>query len=90
MLISQCKNKRLQGYIRINVLIGGKNVFNQPVKNNKVTLTYENIKKIATDWGDDYTTGCLVDYRYFKYSYKMTALDLSKQQAIDADPKAIL
>ena len=43
MLISQCKNKRLQGYIRINVLIGGKNVFNQPVKNNKVTLTYENI-----------------------------------------------
>ena len=43
MLISQCKNERLQGYIRINVLIGGENVFNQPVKNNKVTLTYENI-----------------------------------------------
>ena len=36
-------------------MIDGKNVFDQPVKNNKVT--YENIRQIATAQGDDYTTG---------------------------------
>ena len=39
--------------------------------------------------GDDYTTGCLLDYPYFKDHYKMIAIDLSKQQALDADPRAI-
>ena len=68
-------------------MIDGKNFFDQPVKNDKVT--YENIRKIATGWGDDYTTGCLLDYIYFKNYYKMIAVDLSKQQALDADPKAI-
>ena len=68
-------------------MINGKNFFNQPVKNNKVT--YENIRKVATGQGDDYTTGCLLDYTYFKKYYKMIAIDLSKQQALDADPKAI-
>ena len=61
--------------------------FDQPVKNNKIT--YENIRKIATGQGDDYTTGCLLDYAYFRDIYKMIAIDLSKQQALDADPKAI-
>ena len=70
-----------------NVMIDGKNFFDQPVKNNKVT--YENIRKTATGKGDDYTTGCLLDYIYFKNHYKMIAVDLSKQQALDADPKAI-
>ena len=50
--------------------------------------TYENVRKIATGQGDDYTTGSLLDYPYFKDSYKMTALNLSKQQALDADPRA--
>ena len=70
-----------------NVMADGKNFFDQPVKNN--TLTYENIRKNATGQGDDYTTGCLLDYTYFKNYYKMIAVDLSKQQALDADPKAI-
>ena len=68
-------------------MIDGKNFFDQPVKNDKVT--YENIRKIATGQGDDYTTGCLLDYIYFKNHYKMIAVDLSKQQAPDPDPKAI-
>ena len=55
--------------------------------NNKVT--YENIRKIATGQGDDHATGCLWDYIYFKSYYKMIAVDLSKQQALDADPEAI-
>ena len=70
-----------------NVMIDGKNFFDQPVKNNKVT--YKNIRKIATGQGDVYATGCLLDYIYFKNYYKMIAVDLSKQQALDADPKAI-
>ena len=65
----------------------GKNFFDQPVKNDQVT--YENITKIATGQEDDYTNGCLLDYIYFKNYYKMIAVDLSKQQALDADPKAI-
>ena len=60
--------------------------FDQPVKNDKIT--YGNIRKVATGQGD-YTTGCLLDYAYFKNYYKMIAIDLSKQQALDADPKAI-
>ena len=68
-------------------MIDGKNVFDQPVKTDKVT--YKNIRKIAIVQEDDDTTGCLLDYTYFKKSYKMIAIDLSKQQALDADPKAI-
>ena len=70
-----------------NIMINGENFFDQPIKNNKVT--YENIRKIATGQGDDYTTGCLLDYPYFMGTYKMIAVDLSKKQASDADPRAI-
>ena len=41
-------------------MINGENIFDQPVKNNKVT--YEKIRKIGTGQGDDYTTSCLLDY----------------------------
>ena len=68
-------------------MIDGKNVFDQPI--NSKLKAYENIRKIATGKGDDYTTGCLLDYSYFKDHYKMIAIDLSKQQALDADPRAI-
>ena len=70
-----------------NIMINGENFYDQPIKNNKVT--YGNIRKIATGQGDDYTTGCLLDYPYFADTYKMIAVDLSKQQALDADPRAI-
>ena len=68
-------------------MIDGKSFFDQLVKNNK--LTYENIRKVATGKGDDYTTGCLLDFGYYKENYKMIAIDLSKQQPLDTDPKAI-
>ena len=70
-----------------NVMIDGKNFFDQPVKNDKVT--YENIRKIATGQGDDYTTGCLLDYIYFKNYYKMIVVDLSKQQALNPVSKQL-
>ena len=68
-------------------MINGENFFDQPIKNNK--LTYEDIRKIAIGHGDDYTTGCLLNYPYFKDSYKMIGVDLSKQQTLDADPRSI-
>ena len=71
-----------------NIMINGENFFDQPIKNNKV-LELESIRKIAIGQGDDYTTGCLLDYPYFANTYKMIAVDLSKQQALDADPRAI-
>ena len=51
--------------------------------------TYENIRKNATGKGDDHTTGCLLDYPYFKENYKMTAVYLSGQNELDTDPRAI-
>ena len=68
-------------------MIDGKNFFDEPVKNDKVT--YKNVRKIAIGQVDDYTTGCLLDYTYLKKYYKMIAIDLGKQQALDADPKSI-
>ena len=68
-------------------MIDGQNFSDQPVKNN--LITYDNIRKIATGQGDDYATGCLLDYNYFDNYYKMIAIDLSEQQALYADPKAI-
>ena len=56
-------------------MIDGKNFFDQPINSNLKTY---NIRKIATGKGDDYTTGCLLDYIYFKIFYKMIAIDLSK------------
>ena len=67
-------------------MIDGKNYFDQPINND--FKTYENIRKIATGQEDDYTTTCLLDYPYCKESYKMIAIDLSKQQVLDADPRA--
>ena len=79
--IKECRNKRLQRYD------WWKKLSDEPVKQNKAT--YENIRKIATGQGDDYTTGCLLDFIYLKSYYKMIAVDLSKQQALAANPKAI-
>ena len=64
-----------------NVMIDGKNFFDQPINSN--LKTYENIRRIATGQGDDYTTDCLLDYFCFKKNYKMIAIDLSKQEVFD-------
>ena len=52
-------------------------------------IKFESIRKIATDQGVDYKTRRLLDYSYFKENYKMTAIDLSKHQRLDADYRAI-
>ena len=68
-------------------MVDGKNFFDQSINND--FKTYENIRKIATGKGDDYTTGCLLNYPYFKENFKIIAIDLSKQQSLDADLRAI-
>ena len=70
-----------------NVVIDRKNFSDQSIKND--LKTYDNIRRIATGRCDNYTTGSLLDYIYFKNYYKLIAIDLSKQQKLDADPKAM-
>ena len=81
MLFSNCWNKRLQCYHP------GSKPFSSTSKND--LRTYHNIQKIETGQGDDYRTGCLLDYSYFKNYYKMITMNLKKQQALEADPNAI-
>ena len=65
-------------------MIDDRNFFDQLI--NSINKTYENIRKTTTGQRDDHTTGCLLDYSYFKDHYEMIAIDLSKQQALDSDP----
>ena len=68
-----------------NFMIDRKTFFDQPVKRHM--RTYDNICKIPTAQADGYTTGCMLDYNYFKQYYKMIATDFSKEQALDSDSK---
>ena len=47
------------------------------------------MRKVSTGYRNDYTTGCLLDYAYFRDNRKLLAVDSSKQKALDADPRAI-
>ena len=77
-----------RGEIRnYNLLIDGRNFYDQPI-NDKIKL-HDEIRKVSTGYGDDYTTGCLLDYAYFQDNYRLIAVDLSKQKALDADLRAI-
>ena len=70
-----------------NVLIDGRDFYDQSI--NYQIKKYDEIRKIATGKGDDYTSGCLFDYQYFKDHYHLIAVNLSKQKELDADPRAI-
>ena len=50
---------------------------------------YDEVRKVSIGQGDDYTTRCLLEYAYFKDIFQLIAVDLSKQKALDADPRAI-
>ena len=83
MVVGKVTLVELKNY---NVVIDERNFFDQPLKNN--LMIYDNIQKIAIGRGDDCTTGCLLDYNYFNNYYKMIAIDLSEQQALDANLEA--
>ena len=69
------------------VLIDGRNVYDQPI--NDLIKQYDEVRKVSTGHGDDYTTGSLLDYAYFKDNFRLIAVDLSKQKALDTDLRAI-
>ena len=56
-----------------NVLIDGRNFYDQPI--NDLIKQYDEVRKVSTGYGDDYTTGCLLDYTYFKNNYRLIAVD---------------
>ena len=82
MLKKICFTKRCnQSY---NVIINGKKVHDQSIDFD--IKWYEEIRKLTAEQGEDYTTGCLLDYEYIKNDYRLIAVDLSE---LDADLKAI-
>ena len=70
-----------------NVMVDDRNFVDHTI--NSLNKTYKNIRRFATDQGDDYITSCMLGYTYLKKKYKLIAIDLSKQRALDADPRAI-
>ena len=64
-----------------------KNFYDQPTDSD--VKRYKEIRKLTTGQGEDYTTGCLLDYDYIKSKYKLIAVDLSRQNKLDVDPKVI-
>ena len=69
------------------MLINGQSFYDQSVSDQ--IQKYDKIRKIATGKGDDYTTGCLLDFDYFKNHYQLIICDRSRQKELDADPRAI-
>ena len=70
-----------------NIEIDGRNFYDQSI--NDSVKQYDEVIKISTGKGDDYTTGCLLDFDYFEKNHKIIAADLSKQKALDPDSQAI-
>ena len=75
---------RIKNY---NVKIYGRNFYDQSI--NDSIKQYDEIRKISTGQGDDYSTGCLLDLSCFEKNYRLIAADLRKQKALDADSRAI-
>ena len=72
---------------KYNIEIAARNFYDQSI--NDLIKQYDEVRKISTGEGHDYTTGCLLDFAYFEKNYRLIAADLSKQKALDADPKTI-
>ena len=67
-------------------MIDGRIFYDQTI--NDTIKQYDEVRKVSTGQSDDYTTGCLLDYAYFRDDYKVIAVDSSKQNVLDADPRA--
>ena len=70
-----------------NIEIDGRNFYDQPI--NDSINQYDEVRKVSTGQGDDYTTGSLLNFAYFEKKYRLMAADLIKQKALDADSRAI-
>ena len=70
-----------------NIIVNGKNFYDQAIASH--IKRYKEIRKLTTREGEDYTTGCLLDYDYIKSYYRLITVDLNRQKELDADPKAV-
>ena len=86
------RNNRRKYYLpridlkKYNVIIDGRNFYDNPIERD--IEKYRELKKVMIGKGEDYTTGSLLDYNFFKEHHKLVAVDLSKQKKLDADPTA--
>ena len=67
-----------------NIEIDGRIFYDQPINNqetNDLIKQYDELRKVSTEQGDDYTTGCLLDFTHFNKNYRLIAAGLSKQKA---------
>ena len=71
----------------LKLKIDGRNFYDQPI--NDSIKQYDEVRKISAGQGDDYTTGCLLDFAYFEKNYRLIAADLSKQKVLDAESRTI-
>ena len=89
--VKRCNSKKYywpKGIIKsYNVIVNGNNLYDQTI--NCDVKRYEEIKKLTTGPGNDYTTGCLLDYEYIKNHCRLIAVELSRQKELDAHLKAI-
>ena len=72
---------------KYNVITDGRAFYDNPIESD--IEKYRELKKVMIGKVEDYTTGSLLDYNYFKEHHKLVAVDLSKQKELDADPRAI-
>ena len=75
---------KIENYI---IEIDVRNFYDQPIHDS--IKQYDEVRKVSTGQGDDYTTGCLLDFAYFEKNYRITVTDLRKQKALDTDSRAI-
>ena len=70
-----------------NIEIDRRNFYDQPI--NDLIKQDDEVRKISAGQDDDYTTGCLLGFAYFKNNCRLIAADLSQQKVLDADSRAI-
>ena len=68
-------------------MIDGGNLYVRPI--NDLVKQYDEVRKVSAGQGGNYITGCLLDYAYFKDNYRLIAVHLSKQKALDPDPRTV-
>ena len=58
---------------KCNVIIDGRNFYDNPIESD--IEKYRELKKVMIGKGEDYITGSLLDFDYFKKHYKLVAVD---------------
>ena len=68
-------------------MIDGRSFNDQPISDQ--ISKYDKVRMVALGKGEDYTTGPLINFKYYRDHYQLIACNLSYQKELDADPRAI-